>query len=59
MEGEVVEGWRQRSRPGPAPALSYAFVRQEHLPVAGAGSRHDAEVAVIEEEEEWRCTCGE
>lgn len=23
-------------------ALSYAFVRQEHLPVAGAGSRRDA-----------------
>lgn len=29
-------------RPGPAPALSNAFVRQKHLPVAGAGSRHDA-----------------
>lgn len=27
---------------GPASALSYAFVRQKHLPVAGAGSRHDA-----------------
>lgn len=42
--------WRWRCRPGPAPALSYAFVRQEHLPVAGAGSRHDAEVAA---EEGW------
>lgn len=29
-------------RLGPAPALSYAFVRQKHLPVAGAGSRRDA-----------------
>lgn len=26
---------------GPAPALSYVFVRQKHLPVAGAGSGHD------------------
>lgn len=54
----LVVGWRQWRRPGPAPALSYAFVRQEHLPVAGAGSRHDAEVAEKEgeegEEEEWR-----
>lgn len=30
------------SRLGPASALSYAFVRQKHLPVAGAGSRRDA-----------------
>lgn len=29
-------------RLGPASAFSYAFVRQKHLPVAGAGSRHDA-----------------
>ena len=29
-------------RLGPASALSYAFVKQKHLPVAGAGSRHDA-----------------
>lgn len=44
----MVVRWRRWRRPGPAPALSYAFVRQEHLPVAGAGSRHEAEGAEVE-----------
>lgn len=35
-------GGEEGCRLGPASALSYAFVRQKHLPVAGAGSRRDA-----------------